>query len=258
MNEGETLEELLTLFDLDLPLTENDIKMSKKKVMLLHPDKNKGVENINSIFIKYIQAYKRLEKLYTFTNSSRNKKNINHDIDSTFKDFIIKNGYDKNNKEFTRHFNTMFDNVYVKSDEDNGYDEWLKSNEDIYFKDDIERSRKIIMKNELIKIPNEPEYYNKCEKYSDLKSAHINTLIPIDCDKVYNEKPKFKSVNDYTTYRKLNEPKTMTETLSKQYLQGQYNKESEEAIKLAFKYKVQEEKIEKNRLKYYSKFLIIE
>lgn len=255
---GETLEELLSLFDLKMPLTEEDLKISKKKVLLLHPDKNKGVQNINNIFIKYVQAYKSLEKLYTFTNTSRSKKYSEHNIDTTFKDYIIKNGYDKNNKEFIIQFNKMFDTIYVKPDEDDGYSEWLKSDEDIYFKDDIERSRKIIMNNEIIKVPSEPEYYYKSEIYSDLKNAHVNTLIPIDCDKVLNEKPKFRSVNEYTTYRKLNEPKIMSENVSKQYLKKQYDKESEDAIKLAFNYKEQEEKIEKNKVNYYSKFLIIE
>lgn len=248
---GDTLEELLDLFDLKLPLTEKDIKMSKKKVMLLHPDKNNGVENINQIFIKYIQAYKKLEKIYSFT--TKNKPFSHEDIDTTFKDFIVKNKYDK--KQFHIHFNKMFDNVFVKDDE--GYEQWLKSDEDLYFKDNIELSRKIILKNELA-VSGEPEFYNKQDYYSDLKTAHKNTLIPIDCDKVFNETPKFNNVNDYSVYRKKNEPIIMSPEKSKQYLQQQYNKEAEECIKLAFKYKTQEEKMEKNRVNYYSKFLIIE
>jgi curved DNA-binding protein CbpA len=254
-----TLEELLLLFDLKLPLNEKDIKLSKKKVLLLHPDKNKNVKNINDIFIKYKNAYQKLEKLNEFTNLKRGKREVEQEIDTTFKDFIEKNEYDKNNKEFIKQFNKMFDNVYVKTEEEkNGYSEWLKSDEDIFFKDDIERSRKIIMNNEIIKMPTEPEYYDSKEKYCDLKQAHINTLIPIDCEKVLNETPKFKNVNEYNIYRKLNEATTMSEEESKKYLQKQYHKESEEAIQMAFKYKMQEEKMEKNRRNYYSKFLIIE
>ena len=37
-------------------------------------------------------------------------------------------------------FNEMFNNIHIKDDE--GYEEWLKSEEDIYDKDDIEKSRK--------------------------------------------------------------------------------------------------------------------
>ena len=47
----ETLDDLLNLFQLEMPITEEDIKLSKKKVLLLHPDKNRNVNNINEIFI---------------------------------------------------------------------------------------------------------------------------------------------------------------------------------------------------------------
>ena len=32
----ETLDDLLNLFQLEMPITEEDIKLSKKKVLLLH------------------------------------------------------------------------------------------------------------------------------------------------------------------------------------------------------------------------------
>ena len=76
----ETLDDLLNLFQLEMPITEEDIKLSKKKVLLLHPDKNRNVNNINEIFIKYNKSYKKLLMLYQYTNSKNSKKDINHEI----------------------------------------------------------------------------------------------------------------------------------------------------------------------------------
>ena len=251
----ETLDDLLNLFQLEMPITEEDIKLSKKKVLLLHPDKNRNVNNINEIFIKYNKSYKKLLMLYQYTNSKNSKKDINHEIDGTFKEYIKKNGY--KDKDFTKHFNKMFESVYIKSeDEKKGYDEWLKSEEDIYYVDDIERSRKLII-NSLVKT-DELEYYSKSDNFSDLKTAHINSVIPIDCEKVMKNKQVFNNVNEYIIHRKNNESNIMSENNSKIFLQKQYKKDTEDSIKLAYQCKVQEDETNKRMKIYNSKFLILE
>ena len=54
-------DELFSLFNLSIPITLSDLKKAKKKVLMLHPDKNIGVPDIKDIYLKYLHAYKKLE-----------------------------------------------------------------------------------------------------------------------------------------------------------------------------------------------------
>ena len=74
----------------------------------------------------------------------------------------------------------MFENVHIKpQEEEKGYEEWLKSKEDYYDKDNIEKSRQMLL-NTITK-KEELKYENVFgNTYYDLKEAHKNTIIGID------------------------------------------------------------------------------
>ena len=211
-NSKKSFEEMMELFDIKQPLTMESLKIAKKKLLLLHPDKNRIDTKEHYIFFREI--YEKLVKIYSYihheTNEDVLKKEI--DIDNTFKTFIEKNNIHpvKNKEKYLKHFNEMFENIYLK-DEDYGHEEWLKSQKEMYDINDLEGSRKkLIAQNALIKIDIEGSY-GFDNKYSDVKDAHINSIIGLDQDKLFKERPKFNSVDEYKKHREMNKGNTMNE-----------------------------------------------
>jgi hypothetical protein len=184
------------------------------------------------------------------------KKHI--DIDDSFKTFIEKNNIDpvKDKEKYLKHFNEMFENIYLK-DED-GHEEWLKNNEPDYDKDDLEGSRKkLIEKNALIKIEIEGTSFHDINKYYDVKDAHTNSIIGLDQDKIFNERPKFKTVDEYQRYREINKGKILGEKESLTKLEKEEMKQNNKAIELSYKYMKQEEIIKTKTKNYISKYLLL-
>jgi DNA phosphorothioation-dependent restriction protein DptG len=74
---------------------------------------------------------------YAYIHHETEESNFKeHEVDNTFKEFIEKKGYtpSKNKEMYLKYFNEMFENVHIKDDD--GYTEWLKSEEGIYDKND--------------------------------------------------------------------------------------------------------------------------
>lgn len=247
------LEELLDMFQLSIPFTKDDLKKVKKKVLMLHPDKHVHNPNIHAIYEKYKNAYLKLESLSQMV--IKNGSNIVDDIDSSFRDFIKDKNLSK--EEFHKKFNHMFENVYLK-EEDDGYDNWFKSNEGIYDKNNIESSRqKIIQQNQLIqKKKDDLDTYSR-ETFSDLKNAHMNTLIDVEVNEVLKQKETFRTVEELKTHRN-NKIQLKSKEESQKILQSTYKKDTHDSLKLAFQYKEQEEKINERQKNYISRFLMVQ
>lgn len=254
-----SLEQLLSFFDLKIPFSEADLKIAKKKVLMLHPDKHIHNPTIKTHYLKYLEAYKKIEVIHNHIKHETNEDQLKkqQDIDSSFKTYIEKHGY--KDKEFLKHFNHMFEHVHIKtSEEDAGYEEWLKSNEDYYDKDNIETSRKTLIST-IVKceVPKPESVFGNT--YYDLKEAHKNTIIGIDEQKVLEETPKYKNVHEYQQHRKESVgPNAYLEpSVSKQLLQEEYKKETHSSLKLAYEYKQRQEQMEQRQKQYNSRFFSI-
>ena len=249
----DQLNQLLKLFDIN-DLNETSLRVAKKKVLMLHPDKN--TVDTTKHFIYFKSEYEKLIKIYNYIHHETDEDNFkkSHDIDKTFKDFIEKKGYTptKNLEMFRKHFNEMFENTNIK--EDDGYDEWLKSDADLYDKDDLEKSRKKLMSNGLIKI-DKIEGANFGNGYSDLKDAHVNTIIGLDKDELYKERPQFKTVTEYEIYRQKNMGEGLSERESLKIIADQEELEKKQALELSYKLMKQEEDMKKKHKEYISKYL---
>ena len=151
----------------------------------------------------------------------------------------------------------MFENVHIKTkEEDNGYDEWLKSKEDYYDKDSIEKSRKMLL--HTITKKEELKYENVFGNiFYDLKDAHKNTIIGIDEQEELKIKPKYKNVEEYERMRNSSLGTIKNEYESKKVLQEEYKKNTHDSLKLAYEYKDRQEKIEKRQKEYNSRFFTI-
>ena len=253
-----TFEDMMELYDIEPPLTFEKIKIAKKKLLLLHPDKNKV--DTTKHYMHFRNIYEKLLKIYSFIHHETNEDNLKKhiDIDDSFKTFIEKNNIDpvKNKEKYLKHFNEMFENIYLK-DED-GHEEWLKNKEPDYDKDDLEGSRKkLIEKNALIKIDIEGTSFHDINKYSDVKDAHTNSIIGLDQDKLFSERPKFKTVDEYQRYREINKGKILGEKESLTKLEKEEMNQNRKAIDLSYKYMKQEEIIKTKTKDYISKYLLL-
>jgi hypothetical protein len=251
-----TFEEMMQLYDINPPLTIDKLKVAKKKLLLLHPDKNKI--DTTKHYMHFRGIYEKLLKIYSYIHHETNEDNLKKsvDIDVSFKTFIEKNNIHpvKNKEKYLKHFNEMFENIYVKDDD--GHAEWLKS-EETYDKDDLEGSRKkLIEQNALIKIEIEGTSFSEMNKYFDVKEAHTNSIIGLDQDKLFNERPKFKTVDEYQRFRKDTGP-ILGEKESLNKLEQDEMKQNMKAIDLSYKYMKQEEIMQTKHKEYVSKYLLL-
>jgi hypothetical protein len=249
------LKELLDLFEIS-ELNETSLRIAKKKVLMLHPDKNKV--DTTDYYLFFTNAYKKLEQIYNYVHHETDENNFkSHDIDSTFKTFIEKNGYTptKNPTMYNKHFNEMFNNIHIKDEE--GYEDWLKSEQDMYDKDDIEKSRKKLINTSIVKI-DKIEYGSQNKNgYADLKEAHVNTIIGLDKDDIYNKTPKFNSVTDYEIHRQKSMAETFSEKESLKIISDQEELEKKQALELSYQLLKKEEEMKKKHKEYVSKYLLI-
>tara|TARA_Y100000389_G_scaffold11392_1_gene10509 strand:- start:1102 stop:1572 length:471 start_codon:yes stop_codon:yes gene_type:complete len=155
----------------------------------------------------------------------------------------------------------MFEQVYI-SDNDNGYTEWLKSEENIYNKDDLEESRQTAIKNAIVKVDEISEVggENFSNNQTDLKEVYTNPFVAMDIDKVYKEKPKFNSVHDYKTFLAKedanNDP--LSNDASMKYFENKEKLLNNQSKNLAFEQMKQKDKMGNNYNNYISKYLKLE
>ena len=252
-----TFEEMMELYDISPPLTIDKLKVAKKKLLLLHPDKNKIDTTIH--YMKFRGIYEKLLKIYSYIHHETNEENLKKeiDIDMSFKTFIEKNNIHpvKDKEKYLKHFNEMFENIYLKDDD--GHAEWLKS-EETYDKDDLEGSRKkLIEKNALVKIEIEGASLSEMNKYYDVKDAHTNSIIGLDQEKLFSERPKFKTVDEYQRHRQQTKGSLLGEKESLKKLEQEEMKQNMKAIDLSYKYMKEEEKMQTKKKEYVSKYLLL-
>ena len=252
-----TFEEMMQLYDIHPPLTIDKLKVAKKKLLLLHPDKNKIDTTFH--YMKFRNIYEKLLKIYSYIHHETNEDNLKKDIDidMSFKTFIEKNNIHpvKDKEKYLKHFNEMFENIYLKDDD--GHAEWLKS-EETYDKDDLEGSRKkLIEKNALVKIEIEGASLSEMNKYYDVKDAHTNSIIGLDQEKLFSERPKFKTVDEYQRHRQQTKGTLLGEKESLKKLEQDEMKQNMKAIDLSYRYMKEEEKMQTKQKEYVSKYLLL-
>ena len=247
------MDELLDLFEMD-ELNLISLRIAKKKVLMLHPDKNK--KDTTEYFLYFKNAYEKLCQIYAYIHHETNEANFKeHDIDTSFKEFIEKKGFtaSKNPDMYLKHFNEMFENVHLKDND--GHQEWLKSDDGIYDKNDLETSRKKLM-NGLVKIDT-IESGTFGNYYSDVKEAHLNTIIGLDQDKLFQETPKFNSVEEYQRHRANANMGSISEQDSLRQIADKEELDKRKSIEQSFEWLKKEELMKKRNQTYISKFLLL-
>ena len=243
--ENYDLEELLNLFHLNYSFNEVDLKKAKKLVFKLHPDKS-GLDK--RYFLFFCKAFRVINTIYNhrFKTFNPNTEYV-VEVDTNNKQ-LIDSLLKKNNLEFNKWFNEVFDQINIIDEErKGGYGDWFKSDSDI----DTSTTTKSMMhqkinekkqeisalaKREEIRDFNEnsniyktldgaaPELYSSDIfsklKYDDLKKAHTETVVPVS-DKDYQKQKQFLSVEALRQYRNNQNIRPCSYTVSEQYFKSE-------------------------------------
>ncbi len=169
----------------------------------------------------------------------------------------------KNPKEFNNWFNTQFEKYRMQTEEDEGgYGEWLKSNEDCdeernismgEMQQEIERKKREVRERDLIVKKDISEMCGNIggsllggtvpQEYSsglfsnlsfqDLRQAHRESVIPVTKED-YDSRKKFKNVNEYSLYRDSQKFVPMSEQQTIEYLRNKDKMTEQESSQRAF------------------------
>lgn len=274
------LNDLLNLFKLPFHFNENHLKDAKKMVLKTHPDKSKLDKKY---FLFFSQAYKYLFKIHQLRQSS-NTKNTDYQKDDLWdkEHSIIIDGVIKtmNNKEYNNWFNETFNKMKMRDEnEDTGYGDWLKSNEDIvcetisnnnqmneYMQQKKGELRALVVHQDFQDINsnshfdlvrNIPENYGSSIfdklQYEDLKKAHRESVIPVTEEDFHRRKK-------YATIDELNRDRTHDMITNENAWIGSHEdklknmniNDEDVNIRRAYKLMTQDEQIRTNYKKFWS------
>jgi len=196
-------------------------------------------------------------------------------LDNLFK----KNKELKKPENFNKWFNDQFDKHKIKNENEDGYGDWLKSNEGIYstnpisqatMNEEFEKQKKQIQTISVYKGISDPFasslggtilgknndyssglFENNGLQYQDLRQAHLETVIPIT-NEDYSNIPKFRSEQEYKLYRDRQDITPLNETLALNKLRNETTQLEEESANLAFYYAQQSEEAMKQHKKFWS------
>jgi len=275
------LDDLLNLFNLEFDFIENDLKQAKKIVLMTHPDKSNLAKEY---FLFFTSAYKIILSIYEFRHrATKNKvssslKYIPDEKDEE-KELLLKKIKDKPN--FNKLFNELFEKNKVNYDDtDNGYGDWLVSEEDIdtrkttlgnmnaTFEKKKKEVRAIVKQTEIDDIGggnnngdltrDKPEYYSSSVfsnnlEYQDLKRAHVESVVPVTQEDYLN-RPKFQNVDELRKYNSSQNTTPLSEKQSQEYFQSQSKKQSQIDVQRAFKLARQDEQTRKANMGWMSGF----
>ena len=280
--ENYNLHDLYNLFHIQSnTLTQETMKEAKKIVLKMHPDKS----NLEpKYFLFFSKAYKKLFAIYEFQNKSSNKKLDLHDYKKEENNNLLDRLFEKNKElktpeKFNKWFNEQFDKHKIKGENEDGYGEWLKSNEGLYttgsvsqvnMNEEFEKQKKQIQTISVYKGINDPFastlggsllgkngdyssglFENNGLQYQDVRQAHLETIIPITNDD-YSNIPKFRSEQEYKLHRDRQDITPLNETIALNRLKKDTLQLEEESAYLAFYYAQQTEEATKQHKKFIS------
>jgi hypothetical protein len=238
------LEDIAKLFKIPLVFNESDLRTAKLAVLQTHPDKSQLPKEY---FLFFSSAYKMLYQVYTFRSGKNrnNKESYKEIIDEDTVDASedsMKLCVDKvkrlNAAEFNKLFNEHYEKCKIEMEEDIGYEDWFRTQQDDD-RDDltnaswdqrvshIDKKKQALRDNLALVTKNDLQCVNiyggstcgyalgqgtpaehssglfSSLQYEDLKKAHTETVIPVTHDDYVNSK-KFNNAQDLKVFRDLN------------------------------------------------------
>lgn len=268
--DNYSLEDIYHLFNITSNnLTEESLKSAKQIVLKMHPDKS----HLDSkYFLFFSKAYKHLYSIYEFQNKSAKKQqNVDDFFDESNKN-ILNNMFEKNKeikdpKNFNNWFNQAFEKHRIDDPLEQGYGDWLKSDNDfISVNENVTKGNmNDIFENKKKQVQSMTVYTGVTNlfsstfggslldggdvgssDYTDLREAYTQTLIPVT-NEDYNKIQKFNNVSEYITHREAVNIIPLSKEESEQQLLHQQQMDDKHSAALAFKYAKESEKVKKTQ-----------
>lgn len=273
--ENYSLQDLYRLFNINDELNEETMKLAKQIVLKMHPDKSRLDAKY---FIFFSKAYKILFNVYEFQNKSSNKKFDSQDYfdesNKTILDNVFKENKEfKNPNNFNRWFNEKFEQHRIDNPHENGYGEWLKSNDDFLNVDSNvtknnmnevieEKKRQIQAMTVYTGITDNyastfggtllsEDNIESTNNYTDLRQAYTQTLIPVTMDD-YEKVQKFNNVSEYKKHRDNVNITPLSQEESNKRLIDKNQEENKKSAALAYRYIKESEQVKKNQQNFWS------
>ena len=280
--DNYTLNDLYNLFNIPLngSLNEQLLKSAKQIVLKMHPDKS---QLDSKYFLFFSKAYKRLYSIYEFQNKSdkKNERDLKKDYFDDSNKAILNNMFEtkkelKDPKNFNNWFNEKFDKHKIEDDDtNNGYGDWLKSDEGLYSQEDnvtqsnmneaFEKQKKQIQSLSVYNgitdtyaafssggslLGSQSGNFSSSSSaglgFTDLRQAHIETIIPISQDD-YEKIPKYRNMNEYKTNRDRVDITPLSKTEAEQILLQNNRNLDQESAAMAYKYAKDAERAKANQ-----------
>lgn len=284
--ENYNLDDLLKLFSLPNDFDQEDMKKAKQLVYKTHPDKSNLPKEY---FIFFTKAFKYIYHVYEFKRKSSCTKSVKYEnlVDEDTNDKIdIRNKLSEKNN-FHKWFNQMFEKYKIE-DEDDGYNNFLKSNEEI----DVDKVnntsqlhqtfesyksnkiRDLVVHTEINDICNslscggsnivskKQDNYSNTNifsdqlNYEDVKKAHTETFIPVSQED-YMKKKKYNSVFELNQERGSQNTKPLCEDQTREYLRKKNEMENNIANQNAYLLLKEAEEVEKRNKQFMSELKFI-
>jgi len=255
------LNDILRLFKLSTDFTGNDMKRAKKMVLMTHPDKSKLSPDV---FLFYSKAYKILFYVYNFRKRAESEGDTEYtpDIENVKKSL----GEEERIKKFTasndfnKKFNEIFEsNRMADDDNDSGYTEWFKSDNDIntdkatnvsqmnsIIENKKKQVRELVVHEDFSALGENSNYDLTREKpqnyssdifsklpYEDLRKAHMESVIPVT-EEDYLSRKHFSNLNELKSSRNSENVSPMDKAQVKQFLKNQEQKNIQIGSNVAF------------------------
>jgi hypothetical protein len=294
------LRDILNLFKLPAVFTELHMREAKLTVMRTHPDKS-GLDK--AYFLFFSKAYKILHEVYQVRAGLSRQKDAKYDDVKEDIDARRNANSDKlkrmNADEFNRWFNQTFEqNKLYDEEQDSGYGDWLKSNDDDLDNDadnDVMgegstwaqrmeqlnrrkqklREQSLIVRTEVRSLDSfgssgydltrdRPEEHSSTGfgssslVFEDLKKAHTETVIPVTHED-YDAVRKYKNMNELQMVRDMDRRTfNYSETASQSALARSQQLQAEDDMRRAFKLAQQDELVRDINTKLMAQFNAIE
>jgi hypothetical protein len=258
--EHYSLDDLYRLFNISNGiLNEPSLKTAKQIVLKMHPDKS----HLDAkYFLFFSKAYKRLYSIYDFQNKSTNKTYKDQDFFDESNRTVLDTMFEKNkefkdSKNFNSWFNTAFEKHRIENPIEQGYGDWLKSDEGIMninenvtkgnMNEIFEQKKKQIQALTVYEgvsetfssalggsLLNDQSNFSS-DNYTDLRQAYTETLIPVTLED-YEKMPKYNSFNEYKTKRDSIDTTPVSKEDGERMLYRKEKDMNHESAALAFKY----------------------
>jgi hypothetical protein len=291
------LRDILNLFKLPSVFTELHMREAKLMVMRTHPDKS-GLDK--AYFLFFSKAYKILHEVYQVRAGLSRQKDAKYDDVKEDIDARRNANSDKlkrmNAGEFNRWFNQTFEQNRLHDEEqDSGYGDWLKDNEDNNDNEDADlgegsswaqrmeqlERRKTKLREQALVVRGEVKTFDsfnsagyglsrECPEehssglnfgslaYEDLKKAHTESVIPVTHED-YEAVRKYKNMNELQMVRDMDRRTfNYSEAASQTALDRSQQLQTEDDMRRAFKLAQQDEVVRDLNQKWAAQFNAIE